>query len=135
MNPSELNLLSKEYVIEHGTYFDGEEICWSGEFGNLICNNKGIPFKGLLFELYRNGNLAYYSFYENGVQNGIAIQFHISGRVKSYGVYNKGLLVGKSYEWYENGMIKKIMDHYNDDYHYKYIEYDEKGIIIKQGEV
>ena len=27
-------VLSKEYIVEHGTYFDGDIICWSGEFGD-----------------------------------------------------------------------------------------------------
>ncbi len=128
MKSDELEFLSKEYVIEHGTYFDGEDICWSGEFGDLIGNNKGVLFTGLLYELYRNANLAYYSFYEKGVQNGISIEFYLSGKPKSYGIFKKGLLVGKSYEWYENGMLKRMRDHY------KYIEYDENGSIIKQGE-
>lgn len=135
MKTSELNILSKEYVIEHGIYFDGEKICWSGEYGDLISDCEGILFTGLLYELYKNDNLTYYSFYENGVQNGISIEFHISGKPESYGVFKKGSLVGKSYEWYENGVIKRIRNHYKNDYHYKYIEYDENGSIIKQGKV
>jgi antitoxin component YwqK of YwqJK toxin-antitoxin module len=127
-------VLSKEYIVEHGTYFDGDIICWSGEFGDQICSNKGVPFTGLLYELYQNSSLAYYSFYENGVKNGIFLEFYPSGKPKSYGVFNRGLLVGRSYEWYENGMLKKLKDHYKSDYHYMFIEYDENGNITRKGD-
>ena len=129
------SVFPKEYVIEHGTCFDGEKICWSDEFEDLICDEENVPFNGLLYELYNNGNLAYYAFYENGLRNGIDIEFYISGGIKSYGIFTQGAPAGKSYEWYENGMIKKTVDHYKGDYHYKYIKYDENGNITKQGEV
>lgn len=130
MKTSEFNILSKEYVIEHGTNFDSEEMCWCG---HIIGNCEGVLFTGLLYELYKNDNLAYYSFYENGKQHGLSVDFYLSGKVKSYGVFKKGILVGKSYEWYENGAIKKIINSYQNDFHYKYIKYDENGNIIKQG--
>ena len=43
MKPSEIDVLSKEYVIEHGTEFDGEEICWGGDYGDLVCSSEGVP--------------------------------------------------------------------------------------------
>ncbi|MCM1506331.1 MAG: hypothetical protein NC177_04235 [Ruminococcus flavefaciens] len=131
MKPNELNILSKEYVIEHGTYFDGEEICWCDY---LIGNCEGVLFTGLLYEIYDNDILAYYSYYENGKKHGLSVDFYLSGKPKSYGVFNKGNLVGKSYEWYENGLIKRIRNYYKNDCHYKYIEYDENGNTINQGE-
>lgn len=121
-------------MIEHGANFDGERICWSGELGDLIGDCDGILFTGLLYELYKDGNLAYYSFYENGVQNGISIEFYLSGSPKSYGVFHQGLLVEKSFEWYENGRVKMMRDHCNNDYHYKFVTYDIEGNITKQGE-
>jgi antitoxin component YwqK of YwqJK toxin-antitoxin module len=134
MKPSEIDVLSKEYVIEHGTEFDGEEICWGGDYGDLVCSSEGVPFTGLLFELYRNGNLAYYSYYEKGRQHGLSIRFHVSGNIESCGVFAGGFPVGKSYEWYDSGKLKLIRDHYKNDYHYKYTEYYENEDIVRQGE-
>lgn len=139
MKPQELNLLSYEYVIENGTYFDGDIICWSGKYGDQVYNNpmkkNGTPFNGLLYEQYENGQIAYYSFYENGIGQGISIQFYLSGAIKSYCIKNRGVIVGKYYEWYENGDIKKETDHYKNDHHYKFTEYDENGNVTRKGEV
>lgn len=131
----ELNILSWDYVIEYGTYFDCEEICWDECYGHYKCDRDGVLFSGLLFELYDNDNLAYYSFHENGLRNGIEVRFYLSGKIESYCEYGKGRIVGRYYEWFENGMIKEFIDHYNNDHHYIYLEADEQGKIVKQGKV
>ena len=139
MKPQEINLLSYEYIIENGTYFDGNIICRSGKYGYQVYDNpmdeNGKPFNGLLYEQYKNGQIAYYSFYENGIEWGISIHFYLSGAIKSYCIKDRGGIVGKYYEWYENGNIKKETDHYKNNHHYKFIEYDENGDVTRKGEI
>ena len=138
MKPQEINLLSYEYIIENGTCFDGDIICWFGKYGYQVYNNpiekNGKPFNGLLYEQYKNGQIAYYSFYKNGIEQGISIHF-LSGAIKSYCIKDRSGIVGKYYEWYENGNIKKETDHYKNNHHYKFIEYDENGDVTRKGEI
>ena len=62
-------------------------------------------------------------------KNGVEVEFYSSGKIKNYCVWNKSRLVGKFYEWYENGKIKKYVDRDQN----KRFEFDEQGIITKQG--
>ena len=124
-----LDILSWDYVIEHGKNLIDGELWWDQDYGYYICDCEGVYFTGLLYRVYNNLSLNYYSFYEDGVENGITIWFYPSGEVKGYGVYSKGKLTEIYYEWYENGMIKEYID-FNRN---QRLEFDENGNIIKQG--
>ena len=108
-----LEFLSLEYVIEHGKEF-GEDLWWDRWHGYFICDfsddkeddEEDVYYTGLSYARYGNGNLAYYEFYENGVQEGIEVNFYFSGELKSYAVWHNGKTLEVSYGWYENGMIK-----------------------------
>lgn len=134
MKIEDLNIMSEEEVIKNGTYFN-DDMGWSKECQDILCDENGNPFNGLLYEYYKNGNLAYYCYYKDGIEDGEFIQFYPSGKVHRYINFNRGLPLNESYEWYENGNIKELTNHYQNDFHYKYIEYDENGKVIKKGEV
>ena len=140
-----ITILSRDYVIEHGVFWDDAELDWD-ECGYYTVDRNGVRFTGLAYEVYdhkdikyypffytdfQDGTLLHYTYYANGLHEGATVDFYPSGEVKSYRVYDKGRLVGKSYEWYENGMIKKYIDRIHD----KRIEADEQGNITKQGRV
>lgn len=55
---------------------------------------------------FQDGTLLHYTYYVNGLHDGVTVDFYPSGEVQSYCVYREGKKVEKSYEWYENGMIK-----------------------------
>ena len=58
--------------------------CWITE------DEGGKPFTGLAYELYENGNLAYYCYYKNGFKEGNYVKFHHNGKVKSIDYMIKG---------------------------------------------
>lgn len=139
-----LTFLSPDYVLEHGTDFYGGEICWDDEWGDFLCwqNGEGDRFTGLEYIFNDEDQyLATYSYYENGVLNGISVRFYPSGKAQSYGVYRDGRRTGKYYEWYENGTIKVYRIYETDAFRdkfadrYKFAEFDEDGKITKKGKV
>ena len=125
-----LDILSMEYVIEHGTDYEDEEIGFDEADFFFVCNLEGY-FTGLIYEIYDNGSLMSYTFYKDGLKDGVKVQFYPSGKIHYYSFYRKGEITGIFYEWYENGMIKKFIDRR----HNKRIEVDEQGNIVKQGKV
>ncbi len=132
-----LNLLTKEYIMEHGVLWDNDsDICWSGECGDQIytkpMEDGGVPFSGFLYELHKNGNIAYYQFIENGVGQGLHVRFYPTGQIKSYQIQIKGAPAGKSYTWYENGVLKEEHDYYDNYVINTSILYDEHGNITER---
>ena len=130
MKPFDLDQLSRDYVLEHEKIrimsFDevtehgkefGFELWWDPCYGYFICeisdddnedNDEERYFTGLAFELYSNGNLSYYQYYKDGLEDGEYVEFFPSGAVKHYGVVveNKKK-TGNYYTWYESGQIQK----------------------------
>ena len=138
-----ITILSRDYVIEHGVFWDDAELNWD-ECGYFTVDRDGIRFTGIAYEVYdhkdikyypffntdfQDGTLLDYAYYVNGLQDGVEVEFYPSGAVHSYSVYDEGRLVGKSFEWYENGMIKKYID-CNQNIR---ILFDKQGKIKKQG--
>ena len=126
-------ILSKEYVIEHGTDFDEE--LWFTSYSDEVLDNpeneNGQPFTGLAYELFDNGNLMYYTNYVNGFIEGELIEFYKNGNIKSVKQLIHGQSNGTERIWYENGNIK-----FEGEYKYgialHYTEWDTEGKIIKQ---
>ncbi len=138
-----LIILSRDYVIEHGVFWDDAELNWD-ECGYYTVDRDGVRFSGLAYEVYdhkdmkyypffntdfQDGTLLDYAYYDNGLQDGAEVGFYPSGAVQSYCVYEKGKPAGKSYEWYENGRIKKYIDCDQN----QRILFDKQGNITKQG--
>lgn len=113
MSMLEFNVISKEVVLLEGIEFDGE-VCYSGKNGQEVFDKPledgGKPVSGLLYERFKNGNLAYYSYYKNGVADGDYVKFYENGEVESYEQMNKGVILGRSTSWYENGAVKSIAE-------------------------
>ncbi|MCM1328682.1 MAG: hypothetical protein NC253_04500 [Ruminococcus sp.] len=133
-----LHLLTKEYVMEHGSRWDYNDdgICWSGEWGDQIYTKPmeegGVPFSGLIYGLHKNGNLSYYRFVENGAGQGFSVKFYPNGQIQHYIIQRKGTPVGKFYYWYENGILKEENDYYDNYVISTSVSYDENGNIIKR---
>ena len=138
-----VTILSRDYVIEHGVFWDDAELNWD-ECGYYKVDRDGVRFSGLAYEVYdhkdmkyypffntdfQDGTLMDYAYYDNGLQDGAEVGFYPSGAVQSYCVYEKGKPAGKSYEWYENGRIKEYIDCDQN----QRILFDKQGNITKQG--
>ena len=139
MTPDEMMKLSRDYVIEHeglkiltwdevienGREWD-DTIGWDG-YGYRICDLSGgmeVPFTGLLYELFDDGSLSWYGYYEDGLVTGVDVDFYPSGEIRRYGRYASKKEKGLYYKWYEDGMIKWIPAHREG---YLYIEIARNG--------
>ena len=99
----------------------------------ILFNDEKLPFSGLLYELYPNGIVSGYSSYKAGYQEGTNVDFYEDGTISKYmntQADSKTLVI----KWFRNGTISKITEISGHGIHKKYIEYDECGKIIAQGE-
>ncbi|EIT87205.1 hypothetical protein A374_01454 [Fictibacillus macauensis ZFHKF-1] len=130
---NKMELLSKEYVVEHGVDFD--EKLWFTSYSDEVLDNPedegGKPFTGLAYELYGNGNLAYYCYYKNGFLEGYYVKFHQNKNVKAIDYMVKGQTRGIGRIWYESGELKHEGE-YKFGICLKYTEWDQQGNIINQ---
>ena len=142
-------ILSWDDVIEHGRDLNNEDSIEWDSCGYRVCDisdEEEIPITGLLYELFQDGSLKWYRYYEDGLGAGPDVTFFPSGelrryggyewyetgQIKSYSVWQNNAGVGESYEWYECGMIKKYTCRDERGYCTKCIEYDEAGNITKE---
>ncbi|WCF10751.1 hypothetical protein NDS46_13270 [Paenibacillus thiaminolyticus] len=128
------NILPIEKVLEEGIEFAGD-VCFSGEWGQYVCSapieEGGQPITGIVYEKFENGNLEYYTYYKNGIMNGISVHFYESGKIKSVSNMYRGTTHGKTVCWHENGNVMSVADSkYGFDLTYK--EWDESGKLIKE---
>ena len=104
-----LTVLSKDYVIEHGR--EWTEDIWYDSDGYRICDLSGedeVPITGLLYELFDDGSLSWYGYYEDGLETGVDVDFYQSGEIRRYRRQQSQNEKWVYYKWYEDGMIKWI---------------------------
>ena len=153
MKPFDLDQLSRDYVLEHekirilsydevieqGKVF-GEDLWWDRNYGYYICDfsndeagrdDEGTYFTGLAFELYENGNLSYYQYYKDGLQDGEDVEFFPSGAVQHYGVWkDTKSITGNYYTWFESGQIRKYTFRNPSTRLYETYEWYESGRVM-----
>lgn len=131
--------LSEEYVKKNGILYDDNVFSNEGLWNEILYDKPkdkgGKPFSGLLYFLHSNGKIGYYIFYENGYERGPYATFHSNGNPAMYLVKSERGPIGNTYFWYENGQLKEIINHYDNDWKYTFIKWNEDGKIISQGEV
>ncbi|MCR4644066.1 MAG: hypothetical protein K5695_01475 [Oscillospiraceae bacterium] len=121
----QLTILSLDYVIEHGR--EWTEDIWYDSDGYRICDLSGedeVPITGLLYELFDDGSLSWYGYYEDGLKTGVDVDFYPSGEIRRYRRFASKKEKGLYYKWYEDGMIKWIRA---DREGYLYIAIDRDG--------
>ena len=124
-----------EYIKSVGVDFN----CLSYSYdGNFILDNPedegGKPFSGVAYELYQNGNLAYYCFYQNGLSHGVYRSFYENGNVKCQQMMQYGMVFGKMECFYENGMMKSSSNN-EQGVQLSYKEWDNQGKLIVETEL
>ena len=65
-----------------------------------------VPFTGVLFAKYPNGNYLSWQEYVDGVGQGKWINYYESGNYKEIGYYKNNLVEGPISKYYENGRLK-----------------------------
>ena len=139
------DVLSKEYVKEHGCFYVESKFSFESYWENEINhyerlfytteNGKKAPFTGLLYELYPNGNILGYSFYKDGYEEGTNVDFYDNGCVSKYSNFDKDSNKTLIIKWFRNGKISGVTELTDHGLHKKFIEYDENGNIIRKGDV
>lgn len=127
------DVLSSEYVKEHGTLYDDYVFYSENEECEALFDKKpelgGKPFTGLLYELYLNGNLRWYQYYKDGFGDGEYVAFYDSGAVASYTIMEGFSSYGKAYKWHRNGRLKSFHEKDDNDKYIRTIRFDENGNI------
>lgn len=97
-------VVTKEIILQKGIPFDNlaNEYCSD----RMLNREGGIPFSGLTYELYDNGNMSYYSYYVDGFADGDFVEFYKDGSVCSFNKMKRGQVI-ESIEWYHDGKIKE----------------------------
>jgi len=131
----DLKILGINEIISTGLEFDGENVFYGGEYGQQVCckttDNDESVYTGIIYEKYENGNLQYYSFYKNGLPDGVTVSYYENGNIKEYSNMYRGGQHGICKAWYEDGSIKSCsQSKYSFDLYY--VEWDKKGEIIKE---
>lgn len=129
-----INILSEEEVLAKGVDF-GEDMCWSGISGQYVYTDPvedgGEPFTGLLYERFKNGHIAYYNYYKNGVDHGEFVRFYESSKIKEYYIKRRGQIFGDYIQWYESGSVKSI-EYRKYGLVVSYKKWDENGNLIDE---
>ncbi|ANF46522.1 MULTISPECIES: toxin-antitoxin system YwqK family antitoxin [Priestia] len=129
----ENKILSKQYIVENGKNFD--ESLWFTSYGAEVLDNPedegGKPFTGIAYEIYENGNLAYYGYYKEGFMEGEYVEFYTNGQLKSIEYMIKGQTRGIRKMWHDTGERKYEGEHKFGICLYC-TEWDKKGEIIRQ---
>ena len=102
-----ITILSWDYVIEHGTNWDEDEVeleeitrchkeymCYRDDMGypHDMRDYSGL-FSGVLYEIYYDLTLIYYMHYKDGLRDGIEVHFYDSGKVMNYMVSKNNRLL------------------------------------------
>jgi len=78
------NVLSQKKVKEIGFCLDGTIIRFGGDYNDQLFDYSDekhpVAVSGVVYKLYENGNLIYYTNYENGIKNGEA--YHLMRMAK-----------------------------------------------------
>lgn len=138
----ELEIFSKEYVLEHGVAFDADnftfecyykgKIYYNDQLFDMPIDEGGKPVSGIVYTLFPDGELNGYKFYKDGFQNGDDVTFYSSGTPSRFSRYTDS--ENFIYEWYENGNIKLHKENHRHDsvFYYRIKEYDESGRLVRQ---
>ena len=127
------DVLSSEYVKEHGTLYDDYVFYSENEECEALFDKKpelgGKPFTGLLYELDMDGILRWYQYYKDGFGDGEYVAFYDNGAVASYTVMEGFSSYGKAYKWHRNGRLKYFCEKDDNHRYIRTIRFDENGNI------
>lgn len=128
-------ILTQKEVIEKGFHFNGDNVCYGGEYGQQVCsiseNGIEVPVTGIIYELNKNLSLNNYCYYIQGILNGQYVCFYENGNVKSISYMYKGVKHGKYLQYHEDGR-KKSESSYKYGFCESFIEWNSNGKLVKE---
>jgi antitoxin component YwqK of YwqJK toxin-antitoxin module len=124
-----MKILSKEYVYEYGK--DSEEIGYDIVYGTHVIMDTDIPYTGIVYSKYNDGDMASYCFYKDGYEDGDQVEFYGNGKVRSWNNFRRDMGKDEAREFYENGILK-CMGKYDGDVCLEYKIWDENGNLIDE---
>ena len=131
---TEDKILTKEEVLRGGVCFE-DELDWGGEcYEQIVCENElgeEVPYTGLAYDLYPDGQLEFYGYIDNGYRHGLAVYFYSSGKIKSINNQDRGSAEGIQKEYFENGDIESVSYCIAGE-ELLYKKYDETGKVIEE---
>lgn len=95
---------------------------------DIRCFN-GIPFTGIGFELFDNGELRAESEYKDGLEHNICKEWYSNGQLKQKTECKRGMKHGSSFAFFEDGE-KKVESHYEWGIELDYIEWSHDGKLL-----
>tara|TARA_Y100001954_G_scaffold80264_1_gene88318 strand:+ start:7567 stop:7998 length:432 start_codon:yes stop_codon:yes gene_type:complete len=89
--------------------------------------HQSVPFSGIAYSSYSNGNPYMEEEYKNGLRHGYKMIWYLNGEKKLKEEYQEGQLHGKRIEYFESGKIKTETTFSEGIESGEYIEYFENG--------
>tara|TARA_B100001287_G_scaffold276854_1_gene290144 strand:- start:10324 stop:10779 length:456 start_codon:yes stop_codon:yes gene_type:complete len=80
----------------------------------VIQKKDSLPYSGLVYSKYKNGNIQYEWAYENGVPNGLWKYYFYTGKIQYEFTYVDGDKNGPCRAWYFNGALNFESQYKND---------------------
>lgn len=131
------NILTPDEVKQKGILLD-ERFTFEDDYSDRLFytdeNNVKVPFSGLGYDLYPNGNISGYCYIKDGYREGEDVDFYDNGNIFRYVNYNQTESTAYIIKWSKDGTINEIKKMIYRGYYQKCIEYDENGNIINQYE-
>lgn len=99
-----MNILPKEEILSKGKIlFD--DVGYDPLTGIYVEMDTDIPYNGIAYTLYDNGEIESYSYYVNGIEDIQTVEFYFDRQLKKYYEMKNGLIDGKIIKWNEKGIM------------------------------
>ena len=91
----------------------------------------GIPFTGIGYSVYENGNLSLLYKYQDGICDGLKLWYE-NGQIRQEIKYKEDKVDGIYRRWYENGQLKEEENYKEGKKDGLSKQWDEKGSLVKE---
>jgi antitoxin component YwqK of YwqJK toxin-antitoxin module len=92
---------------------------------------KGVPFTGITYELYGNGDTAKVVRYKEGKENGLTQLWHPNKQLAQERFFVNGWKQGIHKGWWPNGKIQFEYHFVNDEYEGELTEWFNNGLVFR----
>ena len=99
-----MNILSKEEILNKGKNCI-TEIGYDPLTGLYVEMDTNVPYNGIGYTVFDNGEIKSYSFYVDGIEDIQTVEFYYNGKPKTYYDMKNGLIDGKIIKWNEEGIM------------------------------
>lgn len=90
-----------------------------------------VPYSGLAYTIFSNGEIESYSYYINGVEDIQSVEFYCNGKLRTYCDMKNGVGDGEIIEWNEKGTMTYWAE-FEADVKKRFKQWDDQGKLIKE---